>query len=63
MFGGSGNDRITATFSTAYGEAGNDVLIGGPHAERLYGGAGRDRADGLGGTHTCRAERRVRCER
>lgn len=50
--GMAGNDRFvnqTTIPVTAYGNSGNDVLIGGRGAERFDGGAGNDRLFGNGG--------------
>jgi Ca2+-binding RTX toxin-like protein len=45
---GEGEDRIsgTASFVTASGGRGDDVLLGGAGDDRLTGGGGRDRLDG-----------------
>jgi len=55
--GGSGVDTVIGGTGqdTMNGNGGNDVLDGGPDAG--------DRANGGGGTDTCRAESRVACER
>ncbi|MCD4536499.1 hypothetical protein LRP67_20600 [Nocardioides sp. cx-169] len=47
----------------AYGEQGDDRLLGGPFTEILVGGPGLDRADGRERNDICDAEREVRCER
>lgn len=50
--GGAGDDEFrneTSIRSTAYGEDGNDTLIGGSHHDLLYGGDGDDILDGRGG--------------
>jgi Ca2+-binding RTX toxin-like protein len=49
---GDGNDTIdnqTGVGGELFGEAGNDILRGGPAAERLDGGDGVDTLDGGGG--------------
>lgn len=51
FFGGAGNDMFannTSIPSEAYGEAGNDMLIGGPGADELHGGTGNDLINGNG---------------
>ncbi|MEA2506384.1 MAG: hypothetical protein QOH48_1002 [Actinomycetota bacterium] len=55
-FGGAGDDSLSDT-QLAYGEGGNDTLIGTPGYDNLYGGAGADTIKGrtgndslLGGT-------------
>ena len=51
FYGGSGDDSFvnsTMIPSEAYGEGGNDTLIGGPAADELYGGAGVDFVKGNG---------------
>ncbi|WP_296604733.1 hypothetical protein [Nocardioides sp.] len=73
--GGAGDDRLQATpadpedkcqgnpgvdFS---GEAGSDVLLGGPGPDRLDGGEDHDVAAGRGGIDVCLAEVRRACER
>ena len=47
----------------AFGNAGDDLLWGRNHDDRLLGGSGVDVADGRGGTDMCEAETTVRCER
>ena len=48
VFGGDGNDDISGAALTgsqallAFGEGGNDSLVGGPAADRLVGGGGAD---------------------
>lgn len=51
-FGGEGNDRfenLTNIASTALGQGGNDILIGGSGADTLQGGDGDDQLRGNGG--------------
>lgn len=45
MFGGTGNDSISAgdKDDELYGEGGNDLLFGGPGNDLLVGGSGNDR--------------------
>jgi Ca2+-binding RTX toxin-like protein len=50
--GGAGDDRFvnnTAIMSIAFGEQGNDTLIGGSATDYLYGGDGNDVLMGRGG--------------
>ena len=50
--GGDGDDWFaneTALPSTAYGEAGNDTLLGGSVRDRLFGGLGNDLLEGRDG--------------
>ena len=61
---GNGNDRVitarTARMSWVlelFGEAGNDLLIGGDRNDLLDGGAGNDRLVGLGGNDTLKGGR------
>jgi Ca2+-binding RTX toxin-like protein len=52
FFGGDGNDRfdnVSAMDSQAWGDAGNDVLVGGSGGDELLGGDGNDQLFGLGG--------------
>jgi hypothetical protein len=44
------------------GGAGADKLVGSPYGDVLIGGAGRDAADGRGGTDRCQAEVTRNCE-
>ncbi|HEY0131273.1 MAG TPA: calcium-binding protein, partial [Allosphingosinicella sp.] len=50
IYGGDGDDRIDLTGAgygpSAYGEAGDDYIIGGNSYERLDGGEGNDRIEG-----------------
>ena len=45
-----------------YGGPGDDVLLGSSLPDHLYGGPGRDRADGRARQDLCRAEARTNCE-
>jgi hypothetical protein len=67
-----GNDDITLNTSddreycrterlVAFGEAGDDRLVGGWGADRLVGGPGLDVADGTWGRDRCLAETRRWC--
>ncbi|MDO9378485.1 MAG: calcium-binding protein, partial [Nocardioidaceae bacterium] len=51
LLGGNGNDRLTAgeVGSAVYGDAGDDILIGGSGNDYLDGGAGNDEISGGGG--------------
>ena len=77
MVGRGGADRLVAlpggvcsTFEAdgmprrvlAFGDAGNDQLLGRSTSDHLVGGAGRDTADGRAGHDRCFAEVRRRCE-
>ncbi len=73
VHGGPGNDVLTrvgtsvftcsAVESLLFGNGGNDLLIGTAHTDDLLvGGLGFDRARGMGGTDTCRAEVTRGCE-
>lgn len=46
----------------AFGDVGNDELLGRSTSDHLVGGAGRDTADGRAGHDRCFAEVRRRCE-
>ncbi|WP_255119193.1 phosphatase PAP2 family protein [Synechococcus sp. HJ21-Hayes] len=51
--GGGGHDRITGAFDQGnrlWGNAGDDLLIGGSHDDWLIGGTGVDQLFGLGGS-------------
>ncbi|HEY0026618.1 MAG TPA: hypothetical protein VGC35_01995 [Allosphingosinicella sp.] len=56
IFGGDGNDTIdlsAAAYSpNAFGEAGDDIIVGGASYERLEGGEGNDRLEGHYGFDT-----------
>ncbi|MBA3292277.1 MAG: hypothetical protein H0T40_00730 [Geodermatophilaceae bacterium] len=50
---GDGNDEISASgvvTVVAFGQGGNDTLIGGSQDDYLYGGAGNDYLEGRSGT-------------
>lgn len=51
VWGGDGADTITVIRGYGYGEAGDDVLIGGGNAEWLVGGAGADTLTGGSGNY------------
>jgi Ca2+-binding RTX toxin-like protein len=72
--GGAGPDRIRVTEPPtgchkgelrlrAFGEGGNDVLVGGDAPDVLVGGSGHDRARGGKRSDRCEAEVRKLCER
>src|SRR5436190_1758903 len=53
VYGGAGNDRIVNNTSLpmlAYGDNGNDIIVGGSSGDVLYGGAGNDSLNGMGGS-------------
>lgn len=53
LYGGNGDDTLDALYvagSTLYGDAGNDVLHGGPNADNMFGGVGDDWLIGASGT-------------
>jgi Ca2+-binding RTX toxin-like protein len=56
--GGAGNDRFensTSEVANAYGDSGNDILIGGSGNDYLNGGDGNDTLVGRGGHDTMHA--------
>jgi hypothetical protein len=71
--GRGGNDELRLSFDSGdgcitqerrlLGGAGADSLVGSRHGDVLFGGAGRDAANGRGGNDQCRAEVRRHCER
>ena len=65
VWGGRGDDTLTGFVRLSLvllGGRGDDILRGAPTPDQLYGGSGRDRANGRGGRDTCVAEVRRRCE-
>jgi Ca2+-binding RTX toxin-like protein len=58
--GGTGNDLFQTTGGTgqavAYGEYGNDTLIGGGGHDKLFGGPGTDELNGNGGNDTLQGD-------
>ena len=53
IFGGDGNDTLDASVSPGaglYGEAGNDVLLGGDLSDAMFGGTGDDTMNGNNGS-------------
>jgi Ca2+-binding RTX toxin-like protein len=65
VWGGRGDDTLTGFVRKSLvlrGGRGDDILRGAATPDRLYGGSGRDLANGRGGRDICVAEVRKRCE-
>ena len=62
-YGAYGVDCPGDRTNTLLGGPGDDVMVGRRGPDVLDGGTGDDLADGGKGSDTCRAERKLQCER